>query len=40
MAKKKNKEVTAEEILEVYGGSSEAPQDEGDNLIKFDEEEQ
>ena len=31
-------EVTNEEILEVYGGSSEAPQDEGENLVKLEDE--
>lgn len=36
----KIKEITADEIMKIYGGSSDAPQDEGDNLIKFDEEEQ
>ena len=34
---KNDKEVTAEEIIETYGGASDAPQDEGDNLVKLEE---
>lgn len=33
----KNKEITAEEIQETYGVASDAPQDEGDNLVKLEE---
>ena len=34
----KNKEITAEEITEAYGGASDAAQDEGDNLVKLEDE--
>lgn len=34
----KNKEITAEEIQETYGGTSDAPQDEGNNLVKLEDE--
>jgi hypothetical protein len=34
----KNKEITAEEIQETYGGASDAPQDEGENLVKLEDE--
>ena len=33
----KTKEITAEEITEVYGGASDAAQDEGDNLVKLED---
>lgn len=34
----KNKEITAEEIQETYGGASDAAQDEGENLVKLEDE--
>lgn len=34
---KNDKEVTAEEIIEIYGGASDAAQDEGENLVKLEE---
>lgn len=39
MAKKEIKEITAEEINEFYKGDQPEAQDEGENLIKLEEEE-
>lgn len=36
----KNKEITAEEIQETYGGTSDAPQDEGENLVQLSDDEE
>ena len=39
MAKKEIKEITAEEIDELYQGEQPEAQDEGENLIKLEDEE-